>query len=159
MTILLVQSCSKSKNIPDSAIPALELYSGYFFKIIKKAIRERAFRSDIHLVILSAKHGLIDATTEIGWYDQQMDIQRAEELRSEVTATLQEWTTDEYDKVVVNVGEIYKQSIKRGLAELDIDVHYIQGDGIGVKGSRLKKFIRDDVDASSLEMGNMTGSL
>ncbi len=35
MSSLLVQGCSKSKNTPEEAVPALELYSGYFFKIIK----------------------------------------------------------------------------------------------------------------------------
>ena len=158
MTVLLVQSCSKSKNTPDSAVPALELYSGYFFKIIKKSIREGAFRSDIQLCILSAKHGLIDATTEIEWYDQRMDRERAEELRSKVTTALHERVTDEYEKVIVNVGEVYKRSIEDGLTALEMDVDYIEGDGIGMKGKRLKNLIRNDVDSESPEATNATGN-
>lgn len=159
MTMLLVQSCSKSKNTPDSAVPALELYSGYFFKIIKKAIREGEFRSDLDLCILSAKYGLIDATTEIEWYNQRMDAQRAEELQSEIAAALQNRVTEEYERVLVNVGQLYKRAIEDELSALDVDVQYIEGDGIGMKGSCLKRIIREDMGSKSLEISRTSGAL
>jgi len=52
MPTLLVQSCSATKNHVTEPTRAIEVYDGYFFRIIKKAMREGAFRSDIELRIL-----------------------------------------------------------------------------------------------------------
>jgi hypothetical protein len=53
---------------------------------------------------------------------------------------------------------VYQRPIEAGLTALDMDVHYIEGGGIGVKGKRLKEFIRDDVDSKSSEISNTTGN-
>lgn len=147
MQPLLIQGCSKSKNRPEEAVPALELYSGYFFKIIKKAMRDGDFNERIDLFILSAEHGLIDADTKISWYDREMDSARAEELAPSVRAEIHRRDVDDYDNIVINVGGAYRRTLNGIADSVDTDIHYIEGDGIGYKGQVLKRFIRGESDA------------
>ncbi|GAA1324201.1 hypothetical protein GCM10009647_059560 [Streptomyces sanglieri] len=144
MSSLLVQACSKSKNQPDEAIPALELYSGYFFKIIKKSMREGVFDEEMDICILSAEHGLIDADTEIEWYDRQMDTERAAELAPSVRSQLRETVTNTYDEVIVNVGGAYREALEGVSDIVESDVYYIEGEGIGHKGHVLKRVVRGE---------------
>ena len=146
MSSLLVQGCSKSKNEPGKPVPALDLYSGFFFKIIKKAKREGAFNEDIDLCILSAEHGLIDTKDEISWYERRMDQDRAAELAPEVRDELVE-RADDYDSVIVNLGGTYNRALEGVESALEIPIYFVEGDGIGYKGSVLKRVIRGDLDS------------
>ena len=148
MSMLLVQGCSKSKNQPSEAVSALNLYTGYFFKIIKKAMREEAFDDRIDVCILSAEHGLIDSDAEITWYDRRMDADRAVELAPQVRENLRERITGNYDHVIVNVGSVYRLAIEGVSSSVDADVHYIEGEGIGAKGHVLKRVVRGEVEAA-----------
>jgi len=138
---LLVQSCSKSKNQPDGTVSAVDLYSGFFFRILKKARREDAFDSDVDLCILSAAHGIIDPDEKIAWYDQEMSAARAAELAPAVARDLAE-RAPSYDRIVVNAGEVYRSALQE--LDVEVPVYYIDGGGIGEKGHVLKQFIRDD---------------
>lgn len=148
MKTLLVQSCSKSKREPCEPIPALELYSGYYYKIIKKAKREGDFNPDIDICILSAKHGLIDANTSLSYYDKKMDTERADEIRDEVKDALKSRIrTCEYDKILINMGESYREAICGIEEEIDIPIHVING-RLGERGQKLKQRIRKSTCAS-----------
>jgi cytoplasmic iron level regulating protein YaaA (DUF328/UPF0246 family) len=143
MPTLLVQSCSQSKNPAASPGPALDIYDGYYYKIIKKSRREGEFDPQLDIAILSAKYGLLDADEEIGVYDQRMTDERAAELRPAVTDALQSRITSEvYDAVVVNAGMAYQAAIDE--SALNVPVQYISGGGIGEKGHYLKRFIRGE---------------
>lgn len=145
MTSLLVQSCSATKNQVTEPTRALDVYDGYFFRIIKKAKREEAFESNIDICILSAEYGLIDAEDEITTYDRRMTTSRAEELRDQVTRDIYKRIEEErYDKIVLNLGKEYLQAVG-GLSERsDADISTVQGGGIGEKGKQLKRFVRSD---------------
>jgi len=143
MSTLLVQSCSKSKNQARSPGPAFDIYSGYYYKILKKAIDDGAFVDGVDVRILSAKYGLLDPDETIEVYDRKMDADRAAELRSEVTDELRSLTAgDEYERVVVNAGEVYREAIDYDA--LPVPVHEVPGDGLGEKGQNLKRFIRGE---------------
>jgi hypothetical protein len=145
MTTLLVQSCSKSKIRAAEPVPAFELYSGYFFKILKKSIDDGEFSDDIDVCILSAEHGILDRDSEVLPYDRRMDEERASELASEVQSTLaRRHTKREYDRIVVNAGAVYQRALDGIESKVDVPVHYIQGDGMGAKGHDLKRFVRGD---------------
>jgi len=146
MSPLLVQSCSKSKQEPDKPVQALDLYSGFFYNIIKKAKREGEIRSDIDICILSAEHGLIDSDTEIEWYDRRMDSKRAKELAPKVKAEFKRRVEEEYELVIINAGEAYRKALTGVEDTVNADVHYIEGDGIGYKGHALKRIIRGDFE-------------
>lgn len=145
MPTLLVQSCSATKNRVTEPTRALDVYDGYFFRILKKAIRENSFRSDIDICILSAKYGLIDAEDAITTYDQRMTSSRAEELRESVTDNIRERIGEkEYNEIVLNLGKEYLQAVS-GLSDIvDVEVSTIEGRGIGSKGKELKRFVRSD---------------
>lgn len=145
MSTLLVQSCSKSKTQTSGPTYALDLYSGYFFKIIKKSRREGTVNSDIDLCILSAKYGFVRPNEKISTYDRQMDAERAAELGPTMRQELHEHVSNrEYDRVIINAGDEYRKAIDGFDDELPVDTYLISGDGIGLKGNSLKKFLRGD---------------
>jgi len=142
MQTLLIQSCSKSKREPGEPVPALELYSGYYYKIIKKAKREGDFDSDIDICILSAEHGLIDSDTDLVFYDQKMDSERAIEIRDEVKMAIKSRVdTNTYDEILINMGQPYKEAIEGIEDEIDTPVRFIEGK-LGERGQKLKQRIR-----------------
>ncbi|WP_254863115.1 DUF6884 domain-containing protein [Halovivax gelatinilyticus] len=145
MSTLLVQSCSKSKIEPDKPVSALELYSGYFFKIIKKSMGEGGGYSDCDLCILSAKHGIIDPEEPISPYDRRMDSHRAKELGPKVRNELKNRVTEkQYKRVVINAGKEYRRAIDGFDEGLDVETYLVQGDGIGLKGRSLKQFLQGE---------------
>lgn len=145
MPTLLVQSCSATKNRVTKPTRALDVYDGYFFRILKKAIREDSFRSDVDICILSAKYGLIDAEDAITTYDRRMTPSRAEELRKSVTDDIHKRIAErEYDEIVLNLGKEYLRAVDSLSERTDVDVSTIEGRGIGSKGKELKRFVRSD---------------
>jgi cytoplasmic iron level regulating protein YaaA (DUF328/UPF0246 family) len=142
MTSLLIQSCSATKESVDTPVPALDLYDGYFFRIIKKALRTDQFQSGLDITIISAKHGIVEPDDEIGYYDRRMDTDRANELNNEVVnAIAKNVTENKYDKVWINLGKDYLPAIDGLEAAVDVPVDYIEGTGIGMKGKQLKNLV------------------
>lgn len=148
MPTLLVQSCSKSKIQTAEPVPALELYSGYYYKIIKKAIRENDFNSTIDVCILSAKHGLVDPDTELAPYDKKMDADRAHKLRDDVKQDLKRRIrSKEYDEVFINMGRHYREVIRGLDDEVTVPIRTIDGK-LGERGRQLKHLIRQSATPS-----------
>lgn len=153
MSSLLLQSCSNTKQETDTALPALDLYSGYFYKIIKKSKREGEIRPDLDICILSAKHGLLQPDELIERYDRRMDAARARELKDSVQAELRELIQQNgYDQVIINMGKTYRKAINGFDENLDITTTVVTGDGIGEKGHVLKRVLRGE--DSLLEVAN-----
>lgn len=147
---LLLQSCSARKVETGNQLPALERYDGYFFRIIKKAIRDGAFDTSLDLRILSAKYGILSPDDHIEYYDQKISTDRAIDLRGDTISELRQLIqTKGYEKVVINMASEYRHVI-RGFDEgFDIIVHEVNGTGIGEKGHKLKHLIRTDETASA----------
>jgi len=146
MPTLLVQSCSATKNHVTEPTRAIKVYDGYFFRIIKKAMREGAFRSDIELRILSAEHGILCADDEITNYDRRMTPSRASELREYVTEDLRHCISNgDYETAIMNMGSVYTQAFGDISNQNNVDITYIKGDGIGTKGRQLKRMVRNDM--------------
>ncbi len=145
MSTLLVQSCSATKNQVTEPTRALDVYDGYFFRILKKAIREESLRRDVDICILSAKYGLIDAEDAITTYDRRMTTARAKELRESVTDEIHKRVEKKgYNEIVLNLGEEYLRAVENLSEQNDVDVSTIEGKGIGSKGKKLKQFVRSD---------------
>lgn len=152
MPVLLVQSCSASKQQCSAPVPALELYDGYFYRIIHKSRRDGVFRDDIVIRILSAEHGVLHPDENVVSYDRRMTPDRAAELRESVIESLVETVSvEDIDTVVVNAGADYRPALVGLESELEdaVAVHYISGEGIGEMGSQLKSFIRSDERAET----------
>ena len=142
MSSLLVQSCSATKQDVNNPVKALDLYDGYFFRIIKKAMRAGRFQSGFDIVIISAKHGIVEPDDEIGYYDQRMNSKRAKELNADVIDAIAEKVTENrYDKVWINLGKDYLPAVDGLESLIDVPVCYIEGSGIGMKGKQLKHLV------------------
>lgn len=145
MPSLLVQSCSATKNEVSEPTQALDVYDGYFFRIIKKAMRDGEFRPDVDICILSAEHGLIDPKESITSYDRRMKPSRAEELRETVINDIQKRINEnDYEKIVLNLGKDYLGAVDGIASERCVEIVTIEGEGIGIKGRELKRFVRSD---------------
>jgi len=142
MTPLLIQSCSATKEPVDTPVPALDLYDGYFFRIIKKAVRANRFQSELDIIIISAKHGVVEPDDHIGYYDQEMDTERANELNDEIIDAIASKVVEhEYEKVWVNLGKDYMPAMDGIDEAVDVPVLHIEGSGIGMKGKQLKHLV------------------
>lgn len=152
MSHLLLQSCSASKREVEDALPAFEVYSGYFYKILGKSIRNDEFRPDVDIAILSAKYGILDPDDEIQYYDQRMNHERASELNSLVLdAIAKRVNSADYKRIVINLGQEYQKAIAGLSTRVEVPISKIPGGGIGEKGNALYKFIRGD-DSVLLEV-------
>lgn len=145
---LLVQACSARKKEVSRPIPALELYDGYFYRIIKNSELSSNTDPVIDIRIISAEYGLLRPEDVIETYERKMDSQRAVQLQSSVVNSLiQEVANHDFDEVVINLGKVYQQAIS-GLPEaVSVPVRTIEGSGIGVKGHILKQFLNGDTSA------------
>lgn len=142
MSFLLVQSCSATKQNVDNPVQAIDLYDGYFFKIIKKTVRADQFERELDIIIISAKHGVVEPDEEIGYYDRRMDTELANELNEDVVnAVASKVREDNYDKVWVNLGKDYLPAVDGLEDAIDVPIEYIEGCGIGMKGKRLKHLV------------------
>jgi cytoplasmic iron level regulating protein YaaA (DUF328/UPF0246 family) len=144
MSELLVQGCSKTKEDVSGAVPAFELYSGYYYKIIKKAIREGEYKEEMDICIISAEYGLLNRDDEIETYNRKMNTERAKEIRTEIVPELQEKISGrDYQRVILNLGEEYRRAVEGFQSDTDIEVIEIEG-GLGERGHELKKIIRSE---------------
>jgi cytoplasmic iron level regulating protein YaaA (DUF328/UPF0246 family) len=144
MSTLLIQSCSNSKKSVSEPVPAFDLYSGYYYRIIKKARREGEYDDNIDIRILSAEHGLLHPEEKIETYDREMDASRADELKPVVVPELCRVIGEgEYEDVVLNMGKTYRRALKGLDSKTDAEVVEIEG-GLGERGHVLKKFVRGE---------------
>jgi len=102
---LLILPCSKRKRNVATA-PAIDLYDGPFYQILRKQKP-----SNLDVLILSAKYGLIEADRIITNYDQKMTTQRALELFGNVRRELDKAITKcQYKHILVNLGRTYMKA-------------------------------------------------
>jgi len=101
------------------------------------------------LCILSAEYGIIESDEEVSWYDRRIDSERAKEIAPKVAQELARIVDSSYDKLLINVGRDYLEALDQARKELTVPIYYIEGSGIGEKGSVLKDVIRGDRDVES----------
>jgi hypothetical protein len=84
---LIIAGCSAEKLDTDTPVAALELYQGWCIPRLRELVDTHpALRENI--LILSGKHGLIDADTPLLPYDQPLTRQRLPLLRDQVCRRL-----------------------------------------------------------------------
>ena len=103
---LLISSCSKKKRKLTKG-PALEIYDGPVYKILRKNPREC-----LDNVILSAKYGLIEHNQLISPYDTKMTPKIANEIRKDSTEKLLKVINENnYTEIFVELGKTYENAI------------------------------------------------
>jgi hypothetical protein len=104
---LLILSCSKAKNPASRSVPAIDLYDGPAFRVLRRFISSSDVSAELDIVILSAKHGFISPSTLIAAYDQRMDPDTAmpsARLREQLAAFT---VGKRYSEVFINLGSDY----------------------------------------------------
>lgn len=136
---LLIIGCSASKRATKNKLPALELYDGVNFRVLRKFLNERGWPPGLCIKILSAKYGLIDATDLIDTYDQRLDGLTARQRNKEVLKALKK--TGKFASVFVNLGKDYLPAID-GIDRVfgANKIVYATG-GIGIKMAQMKQWL------------------
>ena len=110
MSSLLIMSCSKTKKHLDN-VPALELYDGQAYRVIKKNSAE-----NLEIVIISAKYGPIRSTEIISYYDQVMTVSQAAGMRREVSEGIMNIVSREnFRRIFISLGFPYNLAISEEL--------------------------------------------
>jgi hypothetical protein len=135
---LLILGCSARKHPAKGKLPALDLYDGVNFRLLRAFLNEHGWPPGLCVKILSAKYGLLDATDLIESYDQRLDEASARQMNR---ATLKELAR--FGKplsVFINLGTDYLPAI-HGIDRLfPGKVAFAEG-GIGLKMARMKKWL------------------
>jgi len=112
------------------------------FQNHQKAVRANRFQPGLDIIIISAKHGVVEPDDHIGYYDQEMDTERANELNDEIIDAIASKVVEhEYEKVWVNLGKDYMPAVDGIDEAVDVPVLHIEGSGIGMKGKQLKHLV------------------
>lgn len=108
MTSLIIIACSATKRSDSALMPAIERYDGPAFRVLRRALRERAgLAQRLTVLILSAECGLIGSARPIPHYNRRMTRARAAELAPAVAAGVYgPWTA-----IYVAVGQAYRAAL------------------------------------------------
>ncbi len=146
----LLLSCSNKKKPFPSPVKAVDLYNGVFFSVYKKALRNNpCLKSNLKLLIISAKYGLIEDSEFISFYDLKMSSESASRQRHNNTSKLQALIErDHPQSLTVVMGKTYMQSID--LSDIKIPIKIVNGE-IGIMLHGLKEWLgaisRGDISA------------
>lgn len=142
---LLLLACSERKSTQTGLVRAIDLYDGVNYQVLHKAQRQGYYPTTLHVLIVSAKYGLLDPETLIEHYDQRMTEERAQALQQQVGAALDAvLRAHHFDEVFVNMGQSYLLAVttSQELAYLREQgrVRYASG-GIGVRMMQMKNWL------------------
>lgn len=114
MNYLLIISCSQRKVETAELMPAIDLYDGPVYRMLRKMYREGRLLS-IDTLIISAKYGLIGCRERIYTYDQRITPERADELRPSTLWKLQTFMENRiggFDQCFLNLGKNYMRTLE-----------------------------------------------
>ena len=158
---LLILGCSdrKIKNLGQA--PALEVYDGPNFRVLRKFLREKGWPPGLIIKIISAKHKIIDATKPIEPYDERLDKETAQKMRQSVRRHLRKLGVPE--SVFINIGGDYLPTIYRIETLFEHErIQYADG-GIGKKMQKMKQWLEGlpnrTVSVNAQEQSNMRSYL
>ncbi len=115
---LLIISCSNKKDDSKNKLPAIKRYTGAYYKVLNKLMRENKFPEDVELLIISAKYGLLKPNELIDYYDLKMTYEQAKLLNKRIISKLKIYLKNKcFDEIFINLGKEYMASIS-GFQEL-----------------------------------------
>lgn len=134
---LAIIPCSKRKKELGSG-PAIELYDGPFYRILRKYPL-----SNLDILIISAKYGLISSEDVILNYDLKMTGRIASELSDSVSKKLNEKVgASQYKEIFINLGQIYMLSLGDISHIVKNNVCIIAEGQIGERMHQLKEWLK-----------------
>lgn len=134
---LVVLGCSATKFDVEGQVPAVHLYDGPMFRVLRSHLRAHKWSKDLSIGVLSAKYGLIGAVAPIETYDQRMTSDRAAILRTQVNESFS-LLAARHQRVHLVLGRDYMQAIDSGLLRERAEVRTVDGP----IGEKLHQFSR-----------------
>ena len=141
---LIVLGCSATKRKSESVLPAISLYDGPTFRVLRSFLREYRWPTSLSVAILSAKYGIIGGLSPISTYDQRMTRERAAELNDAISATLRGWSGS-HPRIDLLLGQDYLHGIASDLFRGETASMRVVDGPIGVKLNRLSRMLREIV--------------
>lgn len=155
---LLLLSESISKRIdPEEPIPAFDRYTGVFYKVVKKLIREKKVKN-IDIIILSQSFGVFKSSTKIPYYELETPIKngfghkltltgsKLEEARINNLKTLNKHlSSDKYSEIIVCLGKSYQQLVAGIEEQTKTPIKYVEGKGLGPKARNLALLLTEEI--------------
>ena len=90
--LLILGGCNtKIKNPDFNQVPAFEVYNYPEYVVLRNFLKEKGWPPGLIIKIISAKHGIINATKLIEPYDKRLDKKTAEKIRPQVMRKLNEF--------------------------------------------------------------------
>ena len=137
---LLILGCADRKRETDGWLPALDLYDGPAYRVVRNFLRDYQWPEDLSIAVLSAKYGLFGILKGIEHYNQRMDLAAAKSKVSECSTILDKWAAY-HRSVHVSLGKNYIPAVRPALDELNLELEVFEG-GIGQKLNQVKSFLR-----------------
>jgi len=140
---LLIIPCSKRKVLSEKRMPAIDLYDGPFYRILRKFFRQHDVSQCIDILILSAKYGLIRSHDLISTYDERMTQSKATGLSLEIYNLLRILLSQkQYQEIFINLGKTYALALVDSEELLNqCNVFWAKGQ-IGERMQQLKNWIQ-----------------
>ncbi len=139
---LVVLGCSATKVEAQGLLPAINLYDGPTFRVLRSYLRDFRWPESLSVAVLSAKYGIIGGLSNITSYDQRMTAERATQLAGEVSRTLKDWSRA-HPRIDLVIGRDYLRSIDPNLLSSPRPAVQVVEGTIGVKLNRLHDMLRD----------------
>jgi len=109
---ILILGCSEKKK-DKSYCPAIHLYDGVNYRVLRKILLKNGWPPGLQIKILSAKYGLIDATTLIEPYDLRLDHVTAASINKETLEQLRKLNEPHCpSSLFVNLGVDYLPAVE-----------------------------------------------
>ena len=138
MSSLLIMSCSKTKKPLENA-PAIELYDGQAYRVIRKRSPE-----NLEILIISAKYGIIRSTDIVSYYDQVMTVTEAVKMKEHVEKVIRKtvWKRNSM-RIFITLGFPYNLAVSEELLDfLDEGFNLQVASGpIGKRAHQLKEWL------------------
>ena len=112
MSSLLIMSCSKTKKHLEN-VPAIELYDGQAYRVIRKRSPE-----NLEILIISAKYGIIRSTDIVSYYDQVMTVTEAVKMKEHVEKVIRKtvWKRNSM-RIFITLGFPYNLAVSDELLD------------------------------------------
>jgi len=142
---IIVAASQRRKREPKTPIPALERFTGVYFRVLKKYIREgKLTQTDI--IILSPEHGIIQVQDKIPYTEPTekllLNKDMIAKMRKNNLQILEKiFNKKQYSKIYVNVGRTLIKLIEGFDKLTQAKIVYAAGPGLGPKAQHMKNWI------------------
>lgn len=145
--LLLNESYRRTQSY--TPIPALDRYTGVFFEVLKKAVREHPKETrDLDVLILTKEGELFRSEENAPYYPPlgqgyrhsllKVDPSKRAMIMSKLLKVIE---GKRYSEIFVNIGKNYRPLIEGFDAKANVKIEYAKGPGLGPKAGDMKRWL------------------